>query len=791
MGNTGEDEAGNGTFFAYPGKPELRSEVMRSAAQLISSRLGVATTTWQQLEVEGRLVIGRITSAITAAKTTVAEVGGLNSNVLFEAGYALAQQKNLWLALDDTDTSAVRGWKDLGLLSGIGYTPYGGSSEALYEKFAERRPDLTGAPLWDDLVATAGAPRETRGLFYFPTSLRGDAARALDRMLLARRDLVVHNANEDEHGLAPLAWYVGQIYRSSAALFHLLGPQRSRSQVHNARASLLAGIAHGLELEVLMLAEETFEPPLDYQDLLFRYVTVKSLTDHANHWLDGLPAASGERRRVGRIDLRIELPVQSFGEYVAEYEQEDLQEYFVDTAEFQAVLRGGVSIFTGRKGTGKTANMLIAAQELRSDRRNMVVVIKPAAYELEGLLTVLQRIPNQDLADYFLEALWRFLIYTEVALAAVREAEGRPAGIALGSPMDALRAELEALGITHEQDFTIRLETVVNELLRDLEQLPEGVQEARQFLTARLHANVLVELRKAIGSALSDRQRVALLIDNLDKAWERGTDYERLSRLLLTLLSACGRIGVEFAKEDAWREKVNISLAVFLRADILSVISEYAREPDKISRLQIAWKDPELLARVIEDRYVAARAGEIDRDDLWTTFFCSRVCSMPTRDYLLWRALPRPRDLVFLANAAVTSAANHRRDRVEEDDVVAGEVAYSQFALEALLVETVARFDLEDCLYEFAGLSATVDEEEVVRVLAPCGDGPAAVSWLLRASFFGLEVDEDLFEYPDGEPAEKMSRVLARRLETRIQRPARLRFHPAFRPYLSIKDDDL
>ena len=787
---TMEHTDGGAVFFAYPGTPELRSETLRDAAMAISDRLAVPVKTWQGLEVEGRLIIGQITSAIGEAATVVAEIGGLNSNVLFEVGYALSLRKNVWLVLDESDTTATRAWRDLGLLSGVGYIPYGGSSEALYSAYAQRRPDLSSAALWDDLLASAASPRETRGLFYFPTSLRNDAARALDRGLLARRDLVVHNANEDEHGLGSLAWYVGQIYRSSAALIHLLGPQRTRAQVHNARASLLAGIAHGLELPVLMVAEESFQAPVDYQDLLYQYLTAKGLTDHVNRWLDGLPVL-GSQRRLGRVELKIELPVQSFGEYVAEYEQDSLPDYFVETAEYQTVLRGGTSIFTGRKGTGKTANMLSAAEQLRSDRRNLVVVIKPASYELEGLLTVLKKIPDNDLADYFLEALWRYLIYTEVAIAAVREAEGRPAGIATGSPMDALRADLEALGVDKTDDFAIRLERVMGRLLEDIANLPDSVQEARRFLTERLHANVLPELRKSIGEALSRRERVALLIDNLDKAWERGSDYDRLSRLLLSLLSVSGRIGTEFGKEDAWRESVNLSLALFLRADIFSVISDYAREPDKMTRLQIAWRDRELLARVLEDRYVAARGGESTRDQLWDEFFCTSVGGLATREYLLWRVLPRPRDLVYLANAAVMSAVNHRRGRVEESDILAGEEEYSQFAFEALLVESIARFDLEDALYEFAGLDAMMDESLVEEILIGKGlPGGEVISWLLRASFFGIEVRDGVFDYPDGEPGEKRDRVLARRMLEREGRPARLRVQPAFRPYLLIRDDE-
>jgi len=80
---------------------------------------------------------------------------------------------------------------------------------------------------------------------------------------------------------------------------------------------------------------------------------------------------------------------ERFGEYVAEYEADDLPYYFVETAEFQRVMSPGTVLFVGRKGTGKTATMLRAADELARDRRNLVTIIKPTGYEFESLLKVL------------------------------------------------------------------------------------------------------------------------------------------------------------------------------------------------------------------------------------------------------------------------------------------------------------------------------------------------------------------------------------------------------------------
>ena len=251
-----------------------------------------------------------------------------------------------------------------------------------------------------------------------------------------------------------------------------------------------------------------------------------------------------------------------------------------------------------------------------------------------------------------------------------------------------------------EEDFALRLEKVVREVLDSIEEMPEGLKEQRGLLNQKLHAATLHDLRLAIGDALSDRERVAILIDNLDKAWERGADYERLSRMIFGLLTAVGKVSADFGG-IAKKKSVNLTLAVFLRADIFSVVRQYAREPDKINTLQVHWNDEALLARVIEDRYVAAKDGDADPKDVWKFFFCEHVAGMPTERYLLWRCMARPRDLIYICNSAVLHAVNARRSTVEEEDVIAAEKEYSLFAFEALLVESDPLHGLSDLLFEF------------------------------------------------------------------------------------------
>ena len=325
-------------FFAYPGSSALLTETMREAARKLDERTELRVRTWEQLRVDGRLIIGEVLRAIDSASTVVAEITDLNSNVLFEIGYALAADKHVVLCLDTSEARAHKNWKEFGLLTSIGYTPYEASSEALVAEFLRSRPDSREDSLWEEILISGGVgPRKPRTLFYMPLGTRADVGKALDRILLARKDLSVVTADEEEQGIAPISWYAVQIYQSSAALLHLRGPQRARSLMHNARSSLFAGIAHALKLPTLLVAEQSFEPPLDYKDLLFRYSTARHLTGYSDSWLDELPS-DRDLRAAGRRKLAAELPFRRFGEYVAENEQDQLPDYFVETGQYERVL---------------------------------------------------------------------------------------------------------------------------------------------------------------------------------------------------------------------------------------------------------------------------------------------------------------------------------------------------------------------------------------------------------------------------------------------------------------------
>lgn len=771
-----------GVFFAYPGTPPLRASTMRDAVTAANDR-AVPAEGWETLLVGGRVLMTAIAERIRACGTCVAEVSGFNPNVLFEAGYALALGKRVYFALDESDQGANAAWRQFALIETIGRLDYGGNSDRLADQLAASLQEPS--PVLLDEMLAGGKPREPHAVFAPSVPINFSAAERLQALFERRTDLKIIGASDDL-GFAQLSHYVKEIYRSSAAVFHLMGPQRVQSEIYNARVSLLAGVAHGFGIPTLMVAERGFVCALDYRELFYGYESAAKLTDYVNGWLSALPTPSGSNKRLGRLKLDIELPLRSFGQFVAEAEREDLNNYFVHTNEFQAVLSGRAQVYTGRKGTGKTATMLEAVDELGKDRRILVVPVKPSAYDLAGLVKIMEAFDDSARRDHFLVNLWNHLLVSEIALTVVAHAEALPAGLGGDGQVALLAQALDTLGLDRDADMSTRLDSVLDGLTSaSSAALEDAANRLRQTWTGRSQ-----ELLRGV---LKDFDRVAVLIDNLDKTWEKGVDFGHLSHFLLSLLVTSGRIESAFAKRQQGSPAVNVTLAVFLRTDIYDVITEFAREPDKISPQQVQWSDEELLIRVLEERYAA---NLIDRrqsaHDMWKELFCDEVYGLTAHDYILWRALPRPRDVIYLANAAVTTAINRRHDRVLAQDFTFAERDYSRFAVEALLVESQPQgFDLEEILFGFAGLNSTLSAEELDRAIDGAPDKVAVKGWLIRTSFLGLETRNGHIIYVEGEAEARKKTVAAERVAERRGEPMQFHVHPAFRPYLDIRDVDL
>jgi hypothetical protein len=775
----------------------MRAETIRDSSKELEARGAIRAVRWEDLKTAGRYIIDQIQAGIKSAEVAAFDVTRLNHNVMFELGYAIGTNRKIWLLRDISDAQSKRDWDKIRLLTTLGYSPVVNSYD-LIDEWYRQRPDSAEGTVFERSISEALQDPDKPSLFYLLGLHDTDAERKIYRRIRQEQaaGIYLRLADPAEAAVETLAWYAQQIYASEAVIAHLTSPERIDADIHNARCAFVSGLASGMGKPTLMLAEGDFLTPIDYRDLAYSYPSAGAASRRADEWLTVRLAQARQRAAAGptrarAISLGVELRQLRLGDPVAENEEDTLGDYFLETAAFDDLIEDRQSIFVGRKGTGKTANLLTAADRLGSDKRNLVVVIKPYSYELDSISELVTKYREVGEQGYLVESLWKFLIYSELAkqeyerLANLPQRPG-PASVQ-GSFMDFVEKHRELI----LDDFAVRLETAVDSL-RPASRSDAGVGEKRARIAEALHSGLLQQLREYLGRALADRRRVAILIDNLDKSWTRTGDLDSPSAFILGLLSSVGRIQDEMRGQGRSSAPIAVTLAVFLRSDIFARIKHKAREPDKLPVSRLIWSDPELLLRVMEERYIASKPNSAG-SELWEKYFCEKVGGLNTPSYILERILPRPRDLIYFCRAAIATAVNRGHARVEPEDIVDAEQSYSQFAFEALQVEnSIAAERMENILYEFYGGTSLLSLDSLLSRLRKAeiqeADLTEIVEHLYAFGFLGVVGQPGEAEYARDIENETATKALIRRRLEGDGGDLTFRVHPAFWKYLEITE---
>ena len=234
-----------------------------------------------------------------------------------------------------------------------------------------------------------------------------------------------------------------------------------------------------------------------------------------------------------------------------------------------------------------------------------------------------------------------------------------------------------------------------------------------------------------------------------------------------------------------------ITVAVFVRSDIYLSVAAAAREPDKLPTTRLQWPEADALILLLERRYAAGRSEHVDPARLW------RALLRPYRPWhryagvLDYVTFARPRDVLYFARAAIDIALTRRHGRVEEDDILKAEHAYSQFAFEAMRVETqIDGVDVDELLLQFAGAPPVIEEDEVKRFIrAAGGDGneDQIIDRLRDAAFLGVQTGPRKFVFSDDPHIKRRTDILGERMREQGKPPC-LRVNRALWAFLDIAE---
>ena len=339
-------------------------------------------------------------------------------------------------------------------------------------------------------------------------------------------------------------------------------------------------------------------------------------------------------------------------------------------------------------------------------------VVKPVGYEIDGLVRVLQSIETKSERGYLVESLWKFLLYSEIALSINNLIRSKP------NYYVPTEAEARLLKYYDEHmemlapPFSERLDVTLRSLA-DLGEIEDPLNQ-RQRISEILHSTQLRDLRDVLGETLCNYDKVSILIDNLDGPWGTHEHIEPLSELLWGLLQVSDDIVDQFRIADHWRTAANVHLTVFLRSDIFAFIQPTAPEQDKLPIQRIIWDDPQVLKRLIDQRLEFGGTGSADPQDVWGQLFPQEVVGYNPWEFVVNTVLPRPRDIVYLLREAIDGAINRGHSSVTTGDMLDAREKYSEYAFRSILAEDDPRKgNLEAILYNFAGCPKYIGRHEI------------------------------------------------------------------------------
>ncbi len=142
---------------------------------------------------------------------------------------------------------------------------------------------------------------------------------------------------------------------------------------------------------------------------------------------------------------------------------------------------------------------------------------------------------EKDTRGYVVEAMWKFLLYSELALTALVDATKRPAGLQPDAEEWELNQFLHGAGADLNAEFDVRLERAILRL--EETNISGSVEEERASIVEALYRDQLSQLQMLLREALAGRSRITILIDNLDKAW--GPELWTSKRWRISCLVCC------------------------------------------------------------------------------------------------------------------------------------------------------------------------------------------------------------------------------------------------------------
>ncbi|WP_375211486.1 P-loop ATPase, Sll1717 family, partial [Hyphococcus sp.] len=449
------------------------------------------------------------------------------------------------------------------------------------------------------------------------------------------------------------------------------------SERHNLRASFLAGILHGLGRKVLLIQHGESPVAADYREEIEIVRNPDQIVEIIEDFARQSILATQTISRSSKSLKRKGIAKLTLGASAAENEFRRLEDYFLETAEFNQTIRGDGKIVAGRKGSGKTAIFFRARDIFRNDSRNIVIDLKPESHELIKLRELLSEYKNLGIVSHTFTGFWQVIFLHEILLKVKSDLEykSRRDHTALGEIIEIDKTIGDIIS-SPRGDFTERLNYFVNSMLHKLESSAKeyGGKIPPEKITNFVYDNNMRLMYDLSKKHLKKYNCAVLFFDNIDKGWPATGIHQNDILIVRCLIDAANKIQREYAHAD-----IDFRFSVFLRNDVYELLVENTSDRGKDAQIKIDWSDPEKLKLLIGRRLSDALNTDDSVKQIWDTYFPKSVEGEDGFDYAIRHSLMRPRFLIDILERSISIAVNRGKQVVEIEDLREAILQHSRY----------------------------------------------------------------------------------------------------------------
>ena len=667
-------------FFAYQSVEKSGSCDNVDAIQSVAKYLGSKAITWEKMKINGKLINRKILEEIEKAETFACDLTYLNPNVYFELGYAIGKRKPLFIMLNTNVKGAAQNYANINILKGIGYTTFKNADDLKQKIVSDVDKESI---LLDQLKNFLEVKSGSIDIFYIKSSANSQAEMdTIDYIKNSQLSQICDDRSEIAY--EPLEWYLESLSKCRNLIVHLSSNDKNTAVIDNAKNSLYSGLGYALGKRVLLVAPKPYFAPMDYSDILLEYSSAQDCVDQIKTWLNK------SKRKVDRIedepDKELNLLKLGIGYSIAEDEKDALLNYFVETHSYRMALKSRCSIFYGRKGTGKTALYIKLFDDFSHQKNTYLIGLKPESTELIDNIQAIRLYEDTASKKSLFHSIWKYVLYSKLVLEIYYKISKKT------------RIEYSETEDTIINFYNNKRELLQPNFFGTLKLISDECQK-RNWLATKVveeyNRTILVPMLDMIKEYFKDTKyyKLAILADNLDKAWDADADLSLQSEMILSLLEVSGKLQQELYGKD--NEKIETTVIMFLRLDIYKFVLSDSREPDKLTvgSHEVEWAScKELLKSLVEKRiiHVLEMKPQDSIDSIWKDYF-DFVRDDPI-EMVQNACLPRPRDILLFFGKMFESACNNSRSRVNKQDYEYALNNYTNFLYQNLIAEMSAEY---------------------------------------------------------------------------------------------------